>query len=131
MAQNDITMDERFTNAFVAYLAGNKGPEGRPAEYGITASGNESTGVIKLTLVFKQGIRYCCAEWGCHIGITQPNDWGKLRRFLTESRIEIPTKILLHLKVVIEGGALLVSNSSICTPLESPGYEYEETLYEV
>lgn len=131
MALNDITMDERFTNAFVAYLAGNKGPEGQPAEYGISATGDESTGVIKLTLVFKRGVRYCCAEWGCHIGITRSDGWDKLRRLLTESRIEIPAKILLHLKVVVERGALLVSNSSICAPLESPGYEYEETLCEV
>ncbi len=121
-----MTTDERFTKAFVAYLAGNKGPEGEPAEYGISATGDESTGAIELTLVFKSGVRYCCSEWGCHIGVPRAGRWDELRRCLSASGLEFPPKITLHLRVVVEQGAVIV-----CVPsVVSDRQEYEETLRE-
>ena len=97
-----MATDQRFTKAFSAYLAGNKGPEGQPAEYGISADGDEATGAINLTLIFKRGVRYCCAEPGCHLCLHRPDKWLYLRRCLSEAGISPRSEIELHLKAIVE-----------------------------
>ena len=121
-----MNIDERFTRAFTAYLSGNKGPDGEPAEYGISAEGDESSNIINLTLVFKPGIRYCCSEWDCHLGTCRPGGWDALRRVLLAAGIAITSNIELRLKVVVEEGAFL-----FMTWETVPGRrEYEHTVRE-
>jgi hypothetical protein len=118
--------DERFQRAFAAYLGRNIGPEGEKADYSVSVEGDESSGIIKLLLVFKRGVRYCCTEWGCHIGVARPGGWEKLRRFLSESGVAIGPRIELQLKVVVEEGAF-----EACIPSnDARASEHEETIRE-
>jgi hypothetical protein len=121
-----MATDERFTEAFSAYLARNKGPDGEPAQYGISADGDESGGSIDLTLVFKRGVSYCCAEPGCHLGLHTPKEWLRLRRCLSEAGISQQARIKVHVRGIVEEGACL----NYVPPEAWHAFEYEETYYE-
>lgn len=123
---NKNSMNERLTRAFVAYLAGNKGPEGQPVEYGISAEYEQPNSVVALTLVFKRGVRYCCIEWGCHFGASRPGGWDELRECFSAAGVEPTSTITLHLQVVVEQGAVIITN----WPQESGGQQYEKVLCE-
>ena len=109
-------MYEQFTKAFSQYIAKNRGPDGQPAEYGLSVEGDETTGVIAVTLVFKCGVRYCCTDWGCHVGIHRPNGWRQFRECLSDAGIKIEAKIELRIHVIVEQGAVSVSSAELASP---------------
>jgi antitoxin component YwqK of YwqJK toxin-antitoxin module len=125
-----MTTNDRLTQAFTEYLSGNKGPEGQPAEYGISAEGDPATGALQLTLVFKRGVPCCCIESTCHLGIRRPGGWEALRRVLASAGITIEPKIELRLKVIVEQGALIFVLRAFKSPPEASAKEYEEILRE-
>lgn len=109
------------TPAFVAYLAGNRGPSltapdarERP-DYGVSARLDGAA--IELLLTFRAGSAYCCAEWQCHFHLFPTRRWGRLRQELSARRLEVAGRLELRVEVVVEEGALfLAPNRSPRTP---------------
>ncbi len=119
-------MDDLLTHAIVAFLRENRGPDGAAPDYGISATLAEQAGArIDITLVFKRGARYCCAEPGCHLGLFRRARWAKLRRCLEEAMIELPIPMTIHVRGVVESGALLDSLKPLGMEAATSSYEYE------
>ena len=98
------------TPVIIAWLGRNLGPVlgqpeiRRPPEYGVGASFENAT--IHLTLTFRCGRAYCCAEPGCHLSLCDGKGWERLRQDLAEAELELPPRLELLLLTVVEPGAL-------------------------
>jgi hypothetical protein len=76
-------MEQRLTAAFTEFLARNRSAGGRPDHYGVCVDGAAEDGsAFDLTLTFRSGERYCCAEPGCHLGLYDPEVWRSLREVI-------------------------------------------------
>lgn len=131
-----MTVD--VTTAIAAYLAGNRGPtvadpdaRERP-DYGLSASLDGA--VIDLSLTFRAGSAYCCAEWPCHFLLFPTRRWDRLRRELSALGLDPPSRLGLSVKVVVEAGTLfLAPRRSWRTPaalVPSKAFRYQETVTE-
>jgi hypothetical protein len=110
-----------LTPAFVAYLAGNRGPtptdpdaRERP-DYGVSARLDGTA--IELLLTFRAGSAYCCCEWQCHFHLFPTRRWDRLRQELLALGLDVAGRLELRVEIVIEEGALfLAPNRSLRTP---------------
>ena len=95
--------------AFFALLAYNRGVDGRPVDYGLrvdaaTADASE----FELTLTFKAGVCYCCAELGCHMDYWDAGWWRRLRRVMRSRGLAPPAPLVVRrLRTVAEPGTRL------------------------
>jgi hypothetical protein len=126
-------MQERLAAAFVEFLARNRGAGGRRDYYGVWVDEvADDASRFDLTLVFKSGVRYCCAEPGCHTGFGPADlrSWRRLRAILErDGLVGIPPMTLYRLRGIVERGALLECHLAFGLPLESEGYTYEVGPY--
>src|SRR5215213_6474967 len=99
-------MERRLTVAFTEFLARNRGPCGRPDYYGVRVEGAAENGSeFELTLTFKSGEQYCCAEPGCHTGLNDPEVWRCLREVLGRHGLAgLPLVTVRKLRVVVDPG---------------------------
>ena len=97
------------TPVLIAYLVGNRGldppdPDRRlPPDYSVAATLHGH--VLDLTLTLRRGRAYCCAEWGCHLGLFEGMRWKPLRRCFADAGIDTPMPLELRLTCVVEEGA--------------------------
>lgn len=85
---------------------------------------------IDVTLTFKRDSRYCCAEPGCHLGLSKESQWFRLRKHVEEAGIAIPFPMTIHVMGVVEEGALLDVLSQSGVMAASRGFDYEEEYRE-
>ena len=96
-------MDVNLTRAFFTYVASNRTPDGKPPDYGIIASRDpDDKSKIDLTLILKSGVRYCCAEPGCHLGFFTEKSWRQLRHYLGTAGFAVSFPMKIHLKGIVE-----------------------------
>ena len=126
------------TPAFVAYVAGNRGPtptdpdaRERP-DYGLLATLDGAT--IELALTFRAGAAYCCGEWQCHFLLFPNRRWEKLRRVLLAAGVEVGERLEMQVAATVESGALfLLPRPSTRTPsglAPSKAYRYQAVIAE-
>jgi hypothetical protein len=61
-----------------------------------------------LILTFKSGVRYCCIEHGCHIGLFRSGWFQEVRDRLRAAGIDdVPPMTIRRLHVVVESGAIV------------------------
>jgi hypothetical protein len=126
-------MQEKLAAAFAEFLARNRGALGRRDYYGVRIDGvaDDASG-FDLTLVFKSGVRYCCAEPGCHTGFGLKNSgsWRCVREILERNgSVGIPPMTIHRLRGIVERRALLECLLAFGMPEESEGYTYEAGPY--
>src|SRR4051794_8011688 len=102
-------MERWLTATFTEFLARNLRAGGRPDYYGVRVDGAAEDGsAFDLTLTFRSGERYCCAEPGCHLGLNDPQVWRDLREVLGRHGLAgIPPMTVRRLRGVVEPGAVL------------------------
>jgi hypothetical protein len=119
-------MEPQLTQAVRAFLAGNRGPDGKPPDYGVTAARvPDDDRAIQLTLVFKRGRRYCCAEPGCHLGLFESSRWDQLRNHLREAGVSVPSPLAVRVRGIVEEGAFLDCLAALGAETASKAYQYE------
>jgi hypothetical protein len=122
-------VQDRLAAAFAEFLARNRGAGGRRDYYGVRVDEvADDASRFDLTLVFKSGVRYCCAEPGCHtgFGLRDSGSWRRMRKILErDARVGIPPMTINRLRGIVEQGALLECLLAFGMPLESQGYTYE------
>ena len=118
-------MSEHLTRAFETYLAG----EGRPA-YGVDASSAPGDRRIALTLTFKAGVRYCCAEPGCHLWLFDAAHWERLHRCMADEGLVPSRPLTVHVHGVVERDAMLETLGHLALPESSKSYEYDAVFIE-
>jgi len=92
-----------LSDVFARYLATNRGPDGQPPEYGVTAHLEDD--LLSVTLTFKADRDYCCMESGCHLTLSAGRRWDGLRYVLNARGIAAPPRFRLRMTVVVEHGA--------------------------
>jgi len=120
----------KATEAIIALMAGNRGPDLKHPDYGISADVFlDGEFRIDLELTFKRDAKYCCPEPECHLATYLPRFWTALREHFAHAGIESTFPIVLRVKGVVEPGALLYrGNTSL--PYPSNGFEYDEEYRE-
>ena len=115
------------------YFARNPAARGRPGYYGVRVDNvAEDCSEFDLTLTFKSGERYCCAEPGCHTGFQALECWPELREvFGSHGLAAVPPVTIRRLTGVVERGARLrcylkAGRSDVV----SQGYTYEAGPYQ-
>ena len=122
-------MHQELTAAFIEYFASNRAAGGRHDYYGVWVDGVADDGSgFDLTLTFKSGECYCCAEPGCHTGFNDSESWRRLRNvFRRHGLATIPPLRIRLFKGVVERGALLRCNLVFgYSEAVSQGYSYED-----
>jgi hypothetical protein len=121
-------MSEDLTKVFAGLLSQNRN---RP-DYGVDATMSADEPRIDLVMTFKSGSRYCCAEPGCHLSAFQAAFWTRLRLRLVEAGIaDPPFPLTLHVKGIVEDGAILETLATLGVAEASPSYQYEEDYFEL
>jgi hypothetical protein len=126
-------MQDRLAAAFTEFLARNRGTGCRRDYYGARVDEvADDASRFDLTLIFKSGERYCCAQPGCHtgFGLRDSGSWRRLREILErDGLVGIPPMTVYRLRGIVETGALLECHLALGLPLESEGYTYEVGPY--
>jgi hypothetical protein len=121
-------MHHELTAALIEYFASNRAAGGRRDYYGVRVDGVAAgRSEFDLTLTFKAGESYCCAEPGCHTGFHDSECWRRLRQILGfHGLVGIPPVTIRRLGGVVEIGALLRCNLAFGYPeRERLGYTFE------
>ena len=102
-------MQQEMTAAFIELFSGNLGAGGDRDYYGVLLDGMTPDGSdFNLTLTFKAGRRYCCAEIGCHLAYSDVHWWRELRELMRKVGLaQTPPMTIRRLRVVVESGARL------------------------
>jgi hypothetical protein len=120
-------MSKELTEAFKGLLAQDRN---RP-DLWLSAqmeSGKETR--IDLVLTFKAGCRYCCGEPGCYLWPFKPEFWLRLRKALAEAGVAEPCfPMTLHVKGVVEEGAIFTSEPMLISRASEYDEEYHEEKY--
>ena len=129
-----LTIDEdlnaRVTKAFVAHVANNRGPDLKHPDYGISATiSSETASRIDVVLTFKKNARYADADARDHFGTYYPRFWERLRQRLADVGIMPVFPMVLHIREVIEEGALLYHGHTTL-PEPHPAHEHEDEYHE-
>lgn len=98
---------------------------GGPGYYGLDVENVAPDGSrCDLILTFRSGVRYCCIQFGCHLGdIDAPEYWSSLREAMDRHGLgPIPLPILRRVRVVVEEGALVDVGDRV-RPSKAIGYE--------
>jgi hypothetical protein len=126
-------MQEELTAAFIEFFSCNRGAGGRRDYFGVRIDDVAPDGsAFDLTLIFKSGVRYCCAEPGCHtgFGLKGWKSWQLLREmFGRHGLADIPPVTIRRFCGVVEPGALLTCLHAVGMPEETVGYTYETGPY--
>jgi hypothetical protein len=125
-------MHQQLATVFIEYFATNRAAGGRRDYYGVQVDGVADDGSeLELTLTFKSGERYCCAESGCHTGFQWSESWRRLRTlFGRHGLAELPPVTIRRLRGVVERGALLRCNLAFGLPEDDrEGYTYQSGPY--
>jgi hypothetical protein len=124
-------MRQELTSAFAEHLAGNLDAGGRPDYYGVRVDWAADDGsVFDLTLTFKAGERYCCAEPGCHLGLNDPECWRSLRQVFERLGLaRVPPVTVRKVRGIVEPGAILGYGVASKRPVVSTGFTYEAGPY--
>jgi hypothetical protein len=99
--------------------------EPRPGKPLVRVLGVSEAGThIEIELRFVSGVRYCCAEPECHLGLGERSWWAQLRSRLRDSTDRDPPPLSLPVRGVVEDGAVLESLQAVGLPARSPGYVF-------
>jgi hypothetical protein len=124
-------MQEQLAAVFRKFLSKHRPCDGIAPDYGISVDDvSPDRHTVVLTLTFKAAARYCCAEPGCHLGLFQFRAWQRLRGFLKEADLEIPSPLTIHVRGIVEEGARLASMKKLGLPEEQQAYQYEDEYLE-
>jgi hypothetical protein len=120
-----------LTEVFRDYLSSRRAPDGTLANHGVSVTVDPADpGTIKLNLTFKSGIRYCCSEAGCHLGLFKPTSWQRLRDLLRAAGIELQSPLRVRVVGSIENGAVFTNLGALGLPQISRAFHYEAELFE-
>jgi hypothetical protein len=99
-----------------------------PGYFGLEVSNLSSDGSeFDLTLTLKAGVRYCCVEWGCHLGLYDSEWFRKVKdRLKAKGFASLPPMTVRNLHVLVEKGAITDApgNANIPRPYDSD-WEYD------